>query len=342
MNLVVNHFGASLKVKDGQFIVRWEDQSRKVPIPKVDTIFLSKATLVSAEAISLAVDHQIDLVFVERSGQPFARVWSPKFGSVSTIRKNQLDFAASRDAVSWICKILSWKVENQVATLLTLGGPDDPRQDAIDQTLTRLQAVLGKIQEVESTEVKKVAARLRGLEGTASRLYLQEVSQLLPEPYQFAGRSQRPAKDMFNCMLNYAYGILYNDIESALIRAGVDPYLGVLHRDEYNRPVLVYDWIEPFRVWAEYVVIDLCRQQVIFKEFFNIRPNGSFWLEAPGKRILIQSFNDYMEEVITLDRLHRSRRNHIRRQIEQFAAMLKEYKKPASDISISPENPSES
>jgi CRISPR-associated protein Cas1 len=33
-----------------------------------------------------------------------------------------------------------------------------------------------------------------------------------------------------------------------LNKSRYDPYVGVMHRDEYNRPVLAYDVIEKFRV----------------------------------------------------------------------------------------------
>jgi CRISPR/Cas system-associated endonuclease Cas1 len=38
--------------------------------------------------------------------------------------------------------------------------------------------------------------------------YFATLSALLPEQYKFKNRNQ-PATDIFNAMLNYAYGILY-------------------------------------------------------------------------------------------------------------------------------------
>ena len=36
-----------------------------------------------------------------------------------------------------------------------------------------------------------------------------------PNRYKFEGRSRNPAKDEFNTLLNYAYGILYSKVEKA-------------------------------------------------------------------------------------------------------------------------------
>ena len=77
--------------------------------------------------------------------------------------------------------------------------------------------------------------------------------------------------DIVNALLNYGYGILYGRIEGALIKSGIDPYIGVLHRDDYNRPVLVYDVIELYRIWVDYVVYSLVAQKVINSDYYSIR-----------------------------------------------------------------------
>ncbi|MBK7886877.1 MAG: CRISPR-associated endonuclease Cas1 [Bacteroidetes bacterium] len=126
---------------------------------------------------------------------------------------------------------------------------------------------------------------------------------------------------MFNCLLNYTYGILYGKVESALIKAGIDPSIGIHHRDDYNKPVFVYDVIEKYRVWADNVVISVCMQEVIFIEFFDVE-DGAFWLNNEGKRILIQAFNDYIDEIIVLNGLSRSRATHIDLEMQQLASFL--------------------
>ena len=104
--------------------------------------------------------------------------------------------------------------------------------------------------------------------------------------------------------------------------AGIDPYVGVMHRDEYNRPVLVFDAIENFRVWADFVVVNLCMQQIIFKEYFEIE-NNVYYLNSEGKRILIQSFNDYFDEVTGLKGVQRSRNQHLVIFAQKLATKIK-------------------
>ena len=133
--------------------------------------------------------------------------------------------------------------------------------------------------------------------------------------------------DIANAFLNYGYGILYGKIEGTLIKVGIDPYVGVMHRDDYNRPVLVYDIIEMYRIWVDYVVFTLLAQDIITDEFYSIREDGSYWLEALGRRILIQSFNDYMEEMVSIKGNTRSRTTQLFLYAQDLAQKFKKYDK---------------
>ena len=145
---------------------------------------------------------------------------------------------------------------------------------------------------------------------------------LLPDEYKFEGRSQHPATDVFNCLLNYGYGVLYGKVEGALIKAGLDPYVGIMHREDYNRPVLVFDVIEKYRVWIDYVVYKLLQQRVINEDCYIIKEDGSYWLDGLGKRILIQSINDYFDEVVNISGVNRSRLNHIDINAQKLAQYI--------------------
>ena len=159
----------------------------------------------------------------------------------------------------------------------------------------------------------------------AGKIYCETMNLFLPESLRFASRSQHPAMDVVNAMLNYGYGLLYGKVEGALIRAGIDPYIGILHRDDYNRPVLAYDVVELYRVWVDYVVYSLAIQDIISDEFYSVRDDGSCWLEALGRRILIQSVNDYLEETISVNGLTRSRGQQILVYCQDLAKKFKEF-----------------
>ncbi|MDX2284680.1 MAG: CRISPR-associated endonuclease Cas1 [Bacteroidia bacterium] len=324
MQLFLNKAGIRLGVRDGRYHIRHADGEESVPPGQVSSICLNRAASLSYEAVMLAVEHETEILFIDGKGFPFARLWSPRYGSISTIRKNQVRFAQSPAAVEWIRQILLRKTENQTVLLSLLRSLDPAVTLQVTDALTRLERYRARILEIQGEDIAQAGASFRGLEGKCGFVYFRAISDCLPDQYRFEKRSKHPALDMFNSLLNYAYGMLYGRVEHALIRAGIDPYLGILHRDEYNRPVLVYDVIEPYRIWAEYVVVKLCMDQAIFIEFFEIS-QGAFWLADIGKRILIQSLNDYLDEVVEIKGQRRSRQTHIDLEAQQLAAMFKSF-----------------
>jgi len=326
MQLVLNTFGTSLTKENNMFLVVHKDGKQHIHPDNVKSILISKGASITSDAALLAVEKEVEVIFIDPTGQPKGRLWSVNYGSVSTIRRKQLDFTFSKAAIDWIKKIIVTKIDNQSALLLSLTSDDAALENKVSTAINKLEDYKRKIISLEGLVISDISASLRGWEGAASRYYFETLSLFMPEQYQFNSRSQHPATDIFNCMLNYGYGILYGKIEGALIKAGIDPYVGVFHRDDYNRPVLVFDVIEKFRVWVDYVVVALLTQQVINGDCFSIKEDGSYWLETLGRRILIQSMNDYMDEIIKMNGLDRSRDTHIQLFAQELAQLFLKFK----------------
>lgn len=327
MELIINNYGVSLSRDNEGFVITNADGRQRVPASGITSIQISRGAQITSDAVLLAVENEIEVLFNDRTGKPMARIWSPKYGSVATIRKGQLAFTFSPDAVGWIKEILCKKIENQQALLLMLSteNGDEVQKKHVNKTINRLEDYCNKIRSVSGRVVSDVSPTLRGWEGLSSKIYFSMINEFIPEEYRFEKRTQHPATDVANAMLNYGYGLLYGKIESALIKAGIDPYIGVMHRDDYNRPVLVYDVIEIYRVWIDYVVVQLLSQRVITDEHYSVRSDGSYWMEALGRRILIQSVNDYLDEVIDVGGLSRSRLTQISLYAQRLAQKFKHY-----------------
>ncbi|GAB4292197.1 MAG: CRISPR-associated endonuclease Cas1 [Marinilabiliales bacterium] len=326
MDLILNTYGTTLIKKDNQFLVIHNDGNQLVHPEKVKSIHICKGAKISSDAVILAIENGIDVLFVDRKGNPHGRIWSVQFGSVTTIRRKQIDFTLSKQAIPWIKDLLIKKIENQIALLLTFVSDDIEKSKNIENAINKMQDYMKKINSAKGDTVSDLAPSFRGWEGLSSKLYYSVISDFVPEDFKFNGRTQHPAKDVFNAILNYGYGFLYGKIESALIKAGIDPYVGVLHRENYNRPVLVFDLIEKYRVWVDYVVINIINQRVITEECYSVKPDGSYWLEALGKRILLQSLNDYMDEVVNINGIDRSRANHITIDAQKLATFFLNFK----------------
>lgn len=324
MELVLNTYGVSLNRDGESFVISTTDSRQRIPSIGITSIQISRGAQITSDAVMLAIEHEIEILFMDKTGKPVGRIWSPRYGSISTIRKGQINFAYSKDAVDWIKGVIDKKMENQQALMLLLCKHDDITID-VDKNISRIEDYRTKVRSLKGDIVNDIAPSIRGWEGRAANIYFSTINAFLPKAFQFKERTQHPARDVTNAFLNYGYGVLYGRIEGALIKAGIDPYVGVMHRDDYNRPVLVYDIIELYRIWVDYVVYTLLAQKVVTDEFYSVREDHSYWLEPLGRRVLIQSINDYLDEIINIDGTQRSRLTQINLYAQSLAQTFKRH-----------------
>jgi CRISP-associated protein Cas1 len=319
MQIHLNTYGTYLHVRDQMFEVRKREdgQVHKTPLAahKVKSIWVTDGVALSANAVKLAMQHNIDIVFLEKNGQPYSRVWHSKLGSTTLIRKEQLKATLSPAALAYTQQWLGAKLDNQIDFVKRLASHRPQHSGYLEERLQRMERIRETLAALEAEHLDQVADQVRGLEGTAGRLYFEVLSYVLPRHYQFQGRSFRPAADFFNAFLNYAYGILYARVEKALILAGLDPYLGFLHRDGYNYKSLVYDFIEPYRIFAEEPVFRLFSGKKVRQDHADELANGCR-LNQDGKVLLIERFNRHLEE----ERIRYRGRNQTRSNIIQSEA----------------------
>jgi len=325
MQLYINTYGTSMRIIDGLLSLKHEKDIKQLPLGKIKTIFITKSIQLTSDVLYQCLELGIDLVITERSGQPIGRLWNNRFGSISTIRKNQIEFANSDKVINWVIENIREKMLNQQEVLMCFYAVHEPSKHIIDQSIIRLASLRERICDYASLNFDEAAGKIRAIEGQAAKVYFACINEHLPNQFRFTKRSKRPALDMINAMLNYAYGALYAHLEQALIKAGLDPFIGFFHRDEHNRPVLTYDVIEPFRPWVDWVVINLCSNEVFDDTYFNI-DDGGYWISGDGKRILIQHFADIMDDIIDYDGEHHSRKVHIERRAQSIAKMIQEQK----------------
>lgn len=300
MQLVINTYGTYVHIKDDMFEVRLKkdgsEQKHHFSSRKVQSILLSKGSAISSDAVILAMKNNIDIIILEKDGTPVGRFWHSRPGSTSKIRKMQLEASLNETGLKWVKSWLAGKLGNHTEFLKRLKkNRTGKNAEIIENGVTKLVNLRQKILEEKGDNISEVDETLRGLEGTAGRIYFGVLSELLAEPYQFEGRSFRPAKDPFNAFLNYAYGILYSRVEKALVLAGLDPFVGFMHRDDYNMKSLVFDFIEPYRIIGEEVVFKLFSAKKVGKKHCDEITNG-ISLNAEGKNLLVQHFFRFFEE----------------------------------------------
>lgn len=272
---------------------------------------ITTAAYITTDAIKLAMEHNIDIIFLDEFGDPFGRVWHSKLGSTTLIRRRQLEIAETEDglklALSWVAR----KFDNQVELLKRLRNTRTQKSAEITSYIGKLENCRQTLGTLTGT-IEERRGTIMGIEGSGGRIYFECLSFLMPDRYKFDSRSRNPAKDEFNALLNYAYGVLYSRVEKACIIAGLDPYVGLIHTDHYNKKSLVFDLIENFRIWADETVINLFAGRKVKEEHFEKLKNG-YTLNKEGKALLIESLSKFLDESIRY-----SGRNIRRGDIIQF------------------------
>jgi len=320
MQLVINTPGTFITQKDECFRLKQKEKQFDISPVKVESIVISNQAMISSQAVVLALEHNIDIIFVDTYGDPVGRIWFSKMGSTALIRRRQLEAMGSPLGLQLVVDMVAQKLDNQIRFLKKLMHARPGREGHF---LTPIQAIEKAMSDLSSsgTELEAARNRLMGLEGTAGRNYFQCLSGLLPEKYEFKGRSRRPAKDPFNACLNYCYGILYSLVEKACILAGLDPYVGFLHTDNYNKKSLVFDLIEPFRIYAEQVAVHLFTGRKMKDDYFDAKEEAVS-LNQAGKPVVVEAMNKHLDESVRYRRKNVKRRFIIQHEAHRLSNLL--------------------
>ncbi len=320
MDLILTTFGAYLHREGELFIINIKEQKQQVSSRKVRTIMITTGASLSTDAIALALEKNIDIVFLDKYGDPYGRIWHGRPGSTTAIRRAQLRLADTRDglqlALSWLLRKLDNQLEflQEARTRRTrLSAPLTEKTDALRQVRRQIEVLEGELDGVRGT--------LMGFEGKAGRIYWDAVNLLLPENFRFESRSRNPAKDEFNCLLNYSYGVLYSLVERACVLAGLDPYVGFVHTDHYQKLSLVFDLIECYRIWADATVVGLFAARLVKQDMFDKLHNG-LTLNKEGKAVLMEKFGAYLDEGMRYGNRNIKRRETVQLDCHRIANEL--------------------
>ncbi len=93
-------------------------------------------------------------------------------------------------------------------------------------------------------------------EGIAAAWYFNSIFSHFITKFKRSREGDAP-----NNVLNYTYAIIRAIVARAIVGAGLLPALGIHHRNKYNAFCLADDIMEPFRPFADRLVLDLIKQE---------------------------------------------------------------------------------
>jgi len=324
MQLVINTYGSYLHIIQDSFELKVDGQKHRISPIKVESILITTGASLSTDAIKLALENNIEIQFLDRYGGSLGKIWHSRLGRTSYIRRLQLELIDKEQGISIIKELMIKKSENMINHLHKLGiRRSEEKQEYLEKCQNDIEKIIKKITKLQGKEIDDIRYSIMGYEGNISRIYFKALSHIMPHEYRFKGRSSRPAEDEFNCLLNYGYGVLYSKVEKALMIAGLDPYVGILHTDGYNKKSFVFDFIEPYRIYVDRVILKLFSKKQIRKSFFD-DIKGGLTLNKEGKKILITELNNFFEDTIRYDGRDIKRDNVIQYDAHKLANKILE------------------
>jgi len=276
--VAVEKRGSYIKKSGNRFVVQNKGKKQEYSADKISQIIFISPAAISTEAIRLAIEKNIDIVYLDWRGNPFARTYRPTLGGTTLTRRKQLEASFSSKGSRLCCRFVEGKIKSQVNYLKSL--TKNRKENLGLRRLTK--EPIPKLPNNKGN-IKKIRETLLGIEGSVAARYFKGLSFLIG----FLKRN--PAgDDPFNVCLNYAYGILYSEVERACVLAGLDPYLGFFHTDRYGKPSMVLDVMELFRVAvADRAVVTLFNRGELDKKDFET--NGDMILSQSGRRKIINA-----------------------------------------------------
>lgn len=251
--LIVDEFGCHIgKHSERIQVKKAGNVVSEVALLNLESVLVSgRGISLSADAIAACADAGIPIHFVSGTGKPYASLFSAGLAGTVQTRRAQLMAYGDRRGVDLAKGFARGKILNQAGLIRYTAKYRKETDPAVHHQLrdaaARIQAHADELKALPGESIEPVRDRLLSVEGRAADVYWRAVRLAVAVPADWEGRTGRGATDPVNSALNYGYGILYAQIERAIVLAGLDPYAGFIHADRPGKPSLVLDLIEEFR-----------------------------------------------------------------------------------------------
>ncbi len=261
-NLIVDEFGSFVAKKSGRLRVTCQGKKRsEAPLMHLETVLITgRGVSLSSDVVAACAEEGVPIHFLDSRGKPVGSLYSAGLAATVQTRRAQIEARQDGRGLQIALAVAEGKLSNQINLLKYMAKYRKSKQPDLFQEVRLLAAdVLDHVAELErlraetlhnpmrSYTVDDVRGQILSIEGRGSQKYWQAIGKLLLADVNWPGRRTQGASDPLNSALNYGYGILYSQVERALVLAGLDPYAGFLHTDRPGKSALVYDMVEEFR-----------------------------------------------------------------------------------------------
>jgi len=234
--------------------------------------------MISFAALRWLADQNASFVMLERDGSVLATT-GPVRSSDARLRRAQALAVNNHTALQLAIRLIAQKLAGQEEV-----ARERVRDSAVADDIAKFRNSLKSAQRLET---------VLGVEANAASAYWSAWSKLpvqypradlvrVPEHWKIFGArvspltgSPRLAVNPPNVVLNYLHSILEAEARLAAAELGLDPGLGILHKDTPNRDSLACDLMEPVRPLVDAYVFDWLHRGPLRREWFFEHSNGN-------------------------------------------------------------------
>ena len=283
-----------------------------IPLIKIDQVVVLGEVTLTASAMHLLLERNIEITFLSHYGQFKGRL-SPPFSKNGILRLAQ---SRAHHDMTKRCELarsfVIGKLSNQRQRLQRYNRTHHDAE--VNQSIKQLNDLLSNLTTLrihQPSTMKPLATgdhraqgtvmdTILGMEGAGSAAYFRCFGKLLSDPkrWPFSGRVKRPPTDPVNALLSFGYSLLTNRVASAVQVVGFDHFVGYLHSTFHGRPALALDLMEEFRpVIVDSVVVEILNHRMMTPADFIVELGG-YRLKQDKRTLFLSKFEEKLNQEI--------------------------------------------
>ncbi|MFH1114068.1 MAG: CRISPR-associated endonuclease Cas1 [Pseudomonadota bacterium] len=309
--LYLTEDGSVLRKRGERLVVEKDDKELlEVELRRITAVIMLDSVQVTTQALAQMLSFGVEFAIVSHWGRLLGQLTPPLARNIP-LRKAQFSKETDREfALAQAKEVVAAKLHNSMQVLTRYMWDESGAHPSIGQSLTTLEKLLAGVPAAEGHP------QLLGLEGSGAAAYWSSFAGMLkPADLNFTGRKKHPPPDPVNAVLSFGYVLLTNELQSLLDGMGFDPFLGFLHEEEYGRPSLALDLVEPFRApVVDRFVVRLFNLKILKPDSFEQEQDKGFRMTKPAMRSFFKHWEAHLAKMDV--------RPELRRQAEQLAKVF--------------------
>lgn len=321
MDLFIQKVGVKLYKEKEHFVVEKKEENKEYfSYNIVDNIIIQEGNQITSDLLYELIEKEVNLYIADKYGNLIGKFIPITYNINTKIREKQVLFFQNEIGKelgkNWIIE----KIENQKKHIRKIYSRRGILEDFIcvekkfDEEIRKIKEILWNDESFEN--------KIMGYEGRASMIYYEEIKKFLPEIWSFTKRETQGAREPYNIVLNYAFGILYLKIEKYLTLAGLDIQLGIIHSNNNKNKSLIFDFIEPFRILAWESTFSLFSKKELNKNYFNLNDGK---IELEGRKIISKDIYNRLKNIVEYNGKKISYEEKIEKRAKEIVKELMKY-----------------